>query len=172
MLGDQLLYLIRIANLGFNRVPHQRAQIVQRAEVLVVGHHHRQPLGRLVEVDRQNFVGGRELRRDGVQRFLGDVDRVEVDVLIPALRRQRGVEVRVLDVAEVDKDSPQRPALALLEGQRLDNLIARDLSHLGQHATDGTSLKLIDGRHPANHRRPSASGRASRLRFRGSTTAR
>src|SRR5205085_2760634 len=69
---------------------------------------------------------------------------LEVDQLITALRGQGEVEVLLLDIAKVDQDSAQGTALALLEIEGLDHLLAGDLAHLGEHAADGPALELGD----------------------------
>ncbi|MFT3785414.1 MAG: hypothetical protein QM770_04510 [Tepidisphaeraceae bacterium] len=37
----------------------------------------------------------------------------------------------------------------LLEGQAFDDLLAGDLAHLGEHASDRPALELVDRRHAA-----------------------
>ena len=70
---------------------------------------------------------------------LAEVRTVAVD---PALRGQGGVEINFLDVTQVDQDSPERAAFALLECQRFNHLIARDFAQFGEHAADAATFEF------------------------------
>ena len=88
MLLDQPLDLIGIADLGGDVVAHQLAKIVQRAEVFLAGHDDGELFARRIEIDRQNFVGGGDLRGNGVDGDRRNVHAVEVDQLITFLSGQ------------------------------------------------------------------------------------
>ena len=47
---------------------------------------------------------------------------------------------------------PEDASLGLLKFQRLDHLLAGDLAHLRQHASDRPALELADCRHPPGGR--------------------
>src|SRR5581483_5466940 len=101
-----------VGDLRGDVVAHQRAQVVEGAEVFVTGDGNHQLLGRRIKGERQDLVGGGDLRGDGVDDRLIDVHAFEADHLVAALRSQGDVEIRFLDIAEVDEDSPERAALA------------------------------------------------------------
>src|SRR5205823_3150542 len=131
--ADEFFDLLDVGDLGDDGVAHERAQVVERAEIFVGGHgDHDGFLGRVV-AEGKNLVGGGDLRRDGLDCLFGDFDAFEIDQFIAALGGEGDVEIAFLDVAQVDENSAKRPAFALLEGERFDELIAVDFAHLGEY---------------------------------------
>ena len=78
-----------------------------------------------------------------------DHHAVEIDQLISFLRRQCDIEFGFLDVTQVDEDSPERATFAFLEVEGFVDLVAIDLSHFGQDASDRAALELVDRWHSA-----------------------
>ena len=86
VLSDELIDLLGIADLGGDVQANELSQVIQRAEVLVIGHHDGQLLAGRIKRDGQNFVRRCNLRRNRCDCGGRDRDAAQIDELVAALR--------------------------------------------------------------------------------------
>ena len=62
--------------------------------------------------------------------------------MLALLGGQADVELGFLDVSKVHQDSTDRAAFALLEFERFGHLLARDLAHFLEHASERPAFEF------------------------------
>ena len=93
VLLDELVELLGVGQHRVHVVALEVPQVVECAEVLVGRHRDGQLLIGLVEGDREDLVGRRDLGGDGLDHFLGDVAVLQADHLVAELGREGDVQV-------------------------------------------------------------------------------
>ena len=126
-------------------------EVVGRAEVVhILDGDHDLARGK-VDIERHELTHANETPVDGVDRVLGDLGRVEVEVGEALRVRERTIDRLLVAASEADEDLPEQLPLAAVELHRggLLGLLAGDVAKLPKRSThtgalqDGYELLLL-----------------------------